>query len=376
MAHDLLAASYQDGELQEKYGNYLAPACRISVEGAELTACTGARAESVRVSLSLYAAASADFSVTDIWDEGTCGIKEKVKANLSCGKAIRVELGYGSEYVDVFHGFIYETGVQFSDMPVMQVTAMDVKRLMAENMRLGTVWNGKTVSDVFTAVMGDYSGFGLKTAVEKNGEDKVDNLLQRGSDLHLIQTLCRRHHLRFVVYGDQAKLTPKSTGAAVMKLSWRRELLSFSRNMSYVNVEITVKGARKSIPQKSAAQGGGSQGGSSGQGDSLKKTASVTSPGASSSGMPKTVTVIEMTGIEAESELEERLAEETESRREGMYSGHGSCVGMPVLIPGRYITIAGLDQDVDGEYYLKSVNHSFGTEGFTTDFSLGGTREE
>ncbi len=395
MADDLLTVEYGDGVLQEKYKNYLTPAARVTVAGTELSKLTGARLEGVRVSLSMNSAASADITVADIWDEGKKAVREAVKTNLTCGKAVKVELGYDSEYVDVFHGFIYETSLQFSDVISMQVTVMDIKRLMADNMRMSASWNGQTVLDVFNGVMADYKGFGLTASVDEDGEKNVGNLIQRGSDLSLIQKLCRKYNLRFVVYGDQAKLTPKNTAGAIMKLLWGRDLLSFSKGTAYVNAKIVVKGTLKKPPQKSPEKGGASSGGASkGAGSSkgaskgagaegensdesgsLQKTDSVTSPGASNSGMPQTVRVIEMTNIESEAELEDRLGEELEAQKEGMHSGKGSCMGMPVLIPGRYIEIDGIDGSVNGTYYMKAVSHSFGADGFSTDFTLGGKEE-
>ncbi len=382
MAADLLKDTFEDGALQKKYHNYMTPAAKITIGGSELSSCTGARMESVRVSLNLEAAASADFSVTDIWDEGQGSIKAAVKTNLSCGKTVKIELGYDSEYVDVFHGFIYETSVQFSEMPTMQVTAMDVKRLMADNMRLGTSWSGKTVTEIYETLMNGYTGLGLEVSSDYQGEGGAGELIQRGSDLSLVQKLCRKFNLRFIVCGKQAKLTGKSEDASVTTLSWGRDLISFSQSTTHVNVKVVVKGTLKKKTQRSQAQGGQSQGSApQGKGSeqekekevSLEKTGTVSSTQAAG-GICQTVKIIEMTNVSSAAELEDRLADEIESLKEGMHAGRGSCMGMPVLIPGRYIKIAGLDGSMNGEYYLKAVNHSFGADGFTTDFTLGGKK--
>ena len=43
-------------------------------------------------------------------------------------------------------------------------------------------------------------------------------------------------------------------------------------------------------------------------------------------------------------------------------SGSGLCLGLPELIPGRFITIEGLDGDTVGDYFITKVRHQFGSE--------------
>lgn len=366
---DLFTAVFETDKLRESYQQYAAPAAKIWIgkQPQELVQAAGVRIESIRVSLGLDTAASADFSVTDIWDDQQKALKKSVKNSLVCGEMIKIELGYGSELVDVFHGFIYETGIQFSEMPSMQVTVMDVKRLMADNEEIDTVWKEQTLSNLFSTLMGKYKVFGLSASVEENkksgaGGDAggVKTFIQRGSDLSLVRKLCREHDLRFLVYGKKAKLTAKSEEKAVLTLSWGKDLISFSQSCSYVNKEIVVRGTLREDAQKNIM---------------IEKRETVLSEGAEKAEIPKSVKVIELTNMKSEDEAANRLADEAESVRESMDSGRGSCIGMPILIPGRYLGIKGIDGSVDGEYYLKAVNHTFGTDGFTTDFTLGGKKK-
>lgn len=59
----------------------------------------------------------------------------------------------------------------------------------------------------------------------------------------------------------------------------------------------------------------------------------------------------------------DKLKEEREKQVQG---GSGSCVGLPQLVPGRSIRIAGLSSGLNGEYMLSQVNHSLGGDGFQT----------
>lgn len=395
---DLLTAVFQADELSRTYQQYAVPTAKVYIgkQAAELVKAAGVQIESIRVSLNLDAAASAEICVTDIWDDRKNAVKDGVKSQLACGAMIRIELGYGSELTDVFHGFIYETGMQFSDMPSMQITVMDVKRLMADNSEIDRVWEEQTLSSLFSTLMNRYEAFGLSVSAEKTKEP-VKSFIQRGSDLSLVRKLCRERALRFVVYGEKAKLVPKSEEGVVLTLSWGKNLISFSKNSSFVNTEIIVRGSVKKPAKKnssdaaggkskgSSSGGAGSSGGSSSSGggqaedsgqkkEVIEKRETVLSDKAAKSGIARSTRVIEMTGIKSEEEVSSRLDDEVESLKESMDSGRGSCIGLPVLIPGRYLGIRGIDQSVDGAYYIKTVNHAFGSDGFTTDFTLGGKK--
>jgi phage protein D/phage baseplate assembly protein gpV len=55
---------------------------------------------------------------------------------------------------------------------------------------------------------------------------------------------------------------------------------------------------------------------------------------------------------------------------EGMYEGSGSCVGIPDLTAGRYLTIQGIGRRFSGTYRARKVTHRLSGSGFTTDFSI------
>jgi phage protein D/phage baseplate assembly protein gpV len=55
---------------------------------------------------------------------------------------------------------------------------------------------------------------------------------------------------------------------------------------------------------------------------------------------------------------------------EGMYEGTGSCIGLPDLTAGRYVTIGGVGKRFSGTYRLRKVTHRIDANGFRTDFSI------
>jgi len=55
---------------------------------------------------------------------------------------------------------------------------------------------------------------------------------------------------------------------------------------------------------------------------------------------------------------------------EGLYEGHGSCIGMPQLRAGDYIEIKGIGRRFSGRYKLSKVTHTIGAGGYMTQFEV------
>ena len=60
---------------------------------------------------------------------------------------------------------------------------------------------------------------------------------------------------------------------------------------------------------------------------------------------------------------------------DNMASGTVRCVGIPEMIPGRYIRLTGLDKNFfDGDYYIEEVTHNLSSGGYITSFEIGSTK--
>ena len=55
---------------------------------------------------------------------------------------------------------------------------------------------------------------------------------------------------------------------------------------------------------------------------------------------------------------------------EGMYEATGSCVGLPDLSAGQFITIQGVGKRFSGTYRLRKVTHTIDDRGFHTEFEI------
>ena len=356
---DLLTVTYGSGELAKKYDNYLAPSAKVLIGKAKtdlVTAC-GVLVESVQVSLNLKDAASASISITDVYDRESRCIKSEVKSKLCLGESVIVELGYGSDRQDIFHGFIYECSLDLGDVPTMRITALEVRRLMYENNRKGESLTGTNEVQIFKQIMDKYANMNLSIETDPPVLDIEKAMTQDGNDLMMIKKLCEISDKCFLVCGGKVYFTKKKEPSAVAPLTWGVDILSFSQRNSYMNIDIEVRGNIVGNPEK------------------YVETSTVTSGGNTKPVLQENIRrIITLPDVNSTDELAARAGHEEEGLKERMSGGSGSCIGIPVLVPGRYVSITGIDSDVDGDYYMQSVNHIFGSSGYTTDFTLGGKR--
>lgn len=357
---DLLTATFDDGELAKKYNNYMAPSAKVLIGAskADLTTACSAQIESVQVSLNVRDAASASITITNIYDQKNRCIDSGVKNTLCLGESVIVELGYGSDRQDVFHGFIYERSMELGDMPTMRITALEVRRLMSENYRNQEHLTGADEVKVFNNIMTKYQKLSMKIETDAPVLTFTEPFIQTDSDLNIVRRLCKKSDKCFLVCGGKVYFTKKKEPASIASLTWGLDILSFSQNISYVDTKIEVRGNIKNKPETKYVE-----------------TRTVTSGGNIKKVLQESIQkIITLTDVSSVDDLAARADNEEESLEERVSTGSGTCIGLPVLIPGRYIKIAGIDADINGEYYLQSVNHSFGGDGYTTSFTVGGKR--
>lgn len=356
MGTDFLTANFDKDELRKKYKNYLTPAAKILIgdSGDDLASKYHVQIDSIQVALRVKEASSVSFTVVNVYDVQKHCFDADIKSALCLGTVVKIELGYESQREDIFHGFIYESAIQFGDIPSMQITAMDVRRLMLDNNRENHAWTEKKHSQIFESIMNDYGKLKLSVTSDATDGELSNPMIQKENDLAMVKRLCRASDREFLVCGGKAYFLKQDNDSAVTTLCWGRELLSFSPTPCYVDTVIEVRGNLKGSDERKTEK------------RTVKSEGTMKS--AKQSSNTKIITLTDIDSVEA---LTARADREEKILKAKARSGSGSCIGMPVLMPGRYVQIEGLDTDVDGTYYLSSVTHSFGSDGFSTEFTLG-----
>ncbi len=352
---NLMTGTYTYDELVKAYDNFCTPSAAIYVGNSteNIITAKNAAVDSIEIILSSEETAALSFRITNAFDLTNHSIRNEIKETFSPGTIIKAALGYGSNLTTVFKGYVTEYRTVYRDSPFIHVTAVDFRKLLMENKREKYKYTEDTYSKIFEQIITDYSK--LYDTLHIDTVEEKGELIQSSTDYKFIKDeLCRKaDRAFFVVAGDVYFKKPDKSTSPFLELEWGKNLISFQSGKSYCNEQIRAY---------------------SSQGD---KTGNMCSKDIKTD--EETPSLTSQTRIEEwelGGELDNRilqnwLEKREEEKRMRMKTAAGSVMGMPELVPGRYIRIKGVDPDDAGVYHIKEVRHSFDSSGFTTDFLAG-----
>lgn len=343
-------------QLAQKYKNFLVPTVKIKSQGKDLISSLKLAVENLSLTLSLDFASCCRFTVANAYDIKARTFESRIKSQLMLGTVLEVEIGYGSATTLVFKGYVSELTYEFRDLPVIDITVLDVRRLMMEGQSRMLIHNVKSYSEAFSEVMKRYQKICSQLVIDKTDE-KLKNVTQTTSDYDFVaRELTRKADREFFVLAGKAYFrTPQKSASPIMTLEWGNGLLSFSRNAMYHDAAVTVVGFDEE--NKTALVGEVRSKGD----DPQKRVISE----------PQPTVYTEPDAMET-AQVKKRAEAEGKKRKRRTQGGRGVCIGLPEIVPGRFIELKKLDKDLDGKYYIKSVDHNLGADGFSTSFSIGG----
>lgn len=356
----LMTDTYRYSELAQQYQNFMVPAYKITIGGKNIVTDCKMYPESISITLSLKSASSVSIKLTGVYDREKSSLSSAAKNVLKLGNTVMVRIGYGSSLELVFKGYIHEVSADFSDTPSISVTAMDVRRLMMDYTVDNYVHTVSTYSDAFESVMKKYKKLANtkvdSTQTIKEGDNAIEGIIQKGSDYEFIhKVLCKVEEREFFVFADMAYYrTPKGNKSPSITLNWGEALISFRKNSLYKDTAIQVLGYSMNKDQVTA-----------------KATAVSDSKAVKPISQTQMKTII-VPNMSDKTKAEKRAKREAEKEKEKSQQGNGQCIGLPQIVPGRYITLGKLDSTIDGSYYVSQVEHSIGADGFVTSFEIGG----
>lgn len=355
---DLMSGSYSNEKLANKYGNFLVPAYKIKVNGTDLVTAKKLDVAEMVITLSLKAASSVLIKLADLYDEESHSFASEIKSKFKLGTVVEIEIGYLSETTMVFKGYVAGLGVEFEDYPLLTLQLMDARRLMMTGGKKHLLHEVKNYSDAFKAVMGNYSK--LCSPVADATSDNLEKpLAQTTNDYNFVtRELIEKGKAprEFFILGDKAYFRePAKVTSAVMKVKYGSELLSFSMMSGYLDVKVVVSGydpkAQKAVSATAAAKSKDGQ------------SPVISSPPA-----------IYFVDPDADTQEKAKTRADAIAKRElnKVCTGHGTLVGLPEVVPGRFLEVESLDSMADKKYYITEVVHTIDTESFTTSFEIGG----
>lgn len=358
---DLMTATYDYSSLQKKYKGFAVPAAKVVIGGTDLMAMKEAHVTSLEVVLSIEGAGSARVVLGNCYDYKNGSFQAKLKNLAVLGKTVEVSLGYGSSLLTVFKGFLFSTGMVLDaeEGISFEIMALDVRRLMMSDNFHAAEHSIKNYSDAVTTIMKRYQK--LCTAkIENTSENFQDGVIrQNASDYDFIvrdligSGLVERE---FFVVADKAYFRkPRSVSSVLLTLGIGKGLIRFSRNAEYENQKFLVCGFD---PVSGKAV----------EGSAVSKATDSLTDALGGAGERIIMDPACISSAQA-GNMAKNLAAIALAKRQ---RAEGSCVGLPEIIPGRFLKLERVDSQMNQKYYVTRVTHTYDEDGFLTAFETEG----
>ena len=360
--------------LQEKYMDFSHPRAIVLLGDKVFDSVgKGMVVDDIHVELTAgYEASIASFRLYDSYEPKTGKFKfDKVSRQIMMGNTVAIEIGYLDCVETVFKGYI--SGVSFGyepgSLPYIEITAMDIKGVMmggtyATALKATTYsaavlevlqrTNPDTterpdVSDTPDAQQAKTSGGGARSS-------PITVEMVNESDYEFVVRAAKRYNYEFFVDRGKVIFRPaKNNPSILMKMGSRTGLRSF-------HIEYSVTGVVGEIEARAMNPGNGKVISANSK---FNNTISTGSKAKRLVG--KSAKVYVDASITSSEEAQSRVASLMEKMSYRVGSLEGSCVGIPDLVPGRFIEVTGMGVPVDNTFYLTTVKHDFSSEmGFTT----------
>ena len=346
-------------KLENKYGNFIVPALKIKSGGSDLISSLNLSVLEMQVTLSLESAGMVIIRIGGAYDVKSHSFDKKVKNGFKLGSIMEIELGYLSATEPVFKGYVAGIGAEFTDgQAIFVVKLHDVRKLMMTSGVKRQMYEVKNYSDVVKKIMGDYSK--LCSVECDDTDDKLTApVSQSTNDYNFI---CReiiskgKSEREFFVFMGKAYFRkPFKNKSPIMTVNLGRELLWFRMMADHMDAKIQVVGYDpvncKEIVSETVAK-------------STEPVSALLSP----------VPTQYFIDADADSEAKAKIRAEAIASGEVMKTcyARGELVGLPEIVPGRFIQVDSLEKMADKKYYISEVNHIISSDSFVTQFETKG----
>ena len=379
-------AEFQFSSLKQDYESFREPKVTVYIDNQEMNDQQLLTVKNVEVELtSGYEASIATVTLGGVYDDTTRSFEiKKTKKFLYLGSTIIIYMGYATNLREVFRGFIAK--VHFiipsgdtEELPSAELTCMDVKGLMMAN-RHSKKLKALYFSDAVKEILGTYSIFqeqgpngsmfmemNVGSTPDKppgadGGQQQQQTTDRRvemveESDYEFMVKAAKRYNFDFFVVGktlyfieakkNQTPLIALEPGTGIVSLDVGYDMTGLVKEVTVRNIDM-LQG--KYIGDKKQNKNKISLGNKAKQ--FVDKQSFVY--------IDPTTDSKEEAGYRASYLLEQI------GYRLGSISGE--MIGMPEIVPGRFITLQNFGTPVNNNFYLTNVRHIFTGGGYKTTF--------
>ncbi len=360
---------YTYAELQDKYVDLLSPAVEITI-GSKTYTNRDIPILSLEVEMSTDGSAGGcTFSVdSEYKSEGTPWDHDFDKS-IKIGEKLIIKGGYVKQK-ELFYGYIDDYTFSYSgnEGQHIQITGIDGLGYLM-HLREPLYGGQQQPQELIRSILQKSVAKGFAKSVTVGSLDtfKTPIVKEQMDDWSFLNLLASRYGVSlFAIDGELIFDDVYQNTKSLITLRNRTNLRRFSRRISLAHQVGSVEIWGRDVNQKP-----------------IKGIASSVSMGGSGKSAAQLVSALKDAVMREYSEYV-RTPQECEKLAQnrlngiamGFVSGEGACIGIPEIIPGRYIEIEGLDDEVDGSYFLSRVRHVFRPEGYSTEFEVKGAKSK
>ena len=355
-----MSGSYSYDQLKRKYKSFIVPLIRVKVNGSDQVSKLKLSVYSLRATLSLNGASMVVIKFAGAYDDEKHTFSSGIKSAFAIGTIVTVELGYQSDALEIFKGFVSMRGCEFgTKTPFFVLTLMDARRLMMLTGSQYKLHTQKNYSDVFKEIMSSYSKL-CSTVIEPTTDELTNPISQTQDDYHFVTgDLIRKARVdrEFFILGDKAYFrTPRKASSPIMTLQYGRELLALKTDEGYRDLKIEVTGSDEE--NQKSIKGNATVKKAKGQKSIISKT-------------PEYFLADAM--LNTQKKANDKAKSIAAKKAWEAQTGLAITVGLPELVPGRFVKVEKMDKDLcDHKYYIKTVVHEIDSEEFRTMLEMEG----
>lgn len=359
--------SYTYDKLYKKYDKFSAPSFRITIDGKPLSPGVY-RIPFLEVEQRADGTAGGcSFTVEGNYDLENQKWTNSLLKTIHVGAKLSISGGYVNQK-ELFYGYVDDYTMEFPQdgAPRISVSGMDgLGYLMSLQKPLYA--GKKKAAEIVKAVLNQSvsAGFARKVTVGPLSGFDTPIVKETGDDWRFLNQLAARYGASlFVINGEMIFDNVAAKSTPILTLTQGRFLRLFEKRVSLAHQVGKVEIWGRDENQK-AIIGAASRVTVGGTG----KSAAQLVPALAKATLREYSEFVR-TQQECKMAAQNRL----NGIAMGLVSGKGRCIGIPELIPGRYLKIDGGSPESNGTYFLSQVRHLFSGEGYITEFEIKGAK--
>lgn len=350
----LMNSNTDFGEFQKKYNNFMVPSYEISIDGMTISQ----RDLSItNISIKLSAkegAGMANFSVSNCYSLKEKGFKSNLKLMFKLGSIVRISLGYSNVNKELFRGYIDSISYKLGDVPEIDINCMDVIAVLMKNKVEERKRPGITVKQAISDILKKYKKF-IKNSKIDELQSVYNQIVQDEDDYKFIKKIADKNNCDFFAVGSKVFVSNlKKKKDIATTLDYGINVMHFSREVQFNNFEVTAYG--KNDSNNNTVSGKYVHVTQYDYVNYLEETCEKI--------------IIRSPQIDNETIANVMAFNKAEKLIDRGYSSNIECIGIPELVPGRYVTLKNFDRDIDGSFYITVTTHNYSPGKYTVSLNI------